>query len=134
MQRRHLLFALCATAATGLAAAPVLANAPKKKGGGLGYTQFPMISVFTKGAGHRHGSMSVEIGLYCDDAKLTDQVKLYRPRLMDAYVTKLQGYAANLTAASLVDTDYIAVQLQATTDKILGRPGARVLLGSILLN
>lgn len=130
MQRRFFLFALGAACA----AAPAYANAPKKKGGGLGYTQFPMISVFTKGAGHRHGSMSVELGLYCDDAKLTDQVKLYRPRLMDAYVTKLQGYAANLTAASLVDTDYVAAQLQATTDKILGRPGAKVLLGSILLN
>jgi hypothetical protein len=135
MNRRLILSALTAAACL-VPALPAQASGhgEKKKGGGLGYTQFPMISVFTKGAGNRHGSMSVEVGLYCDDAKLTDQVKLYRPRLMDAYVTKLQGYAANLTASSLVDTDYVAAQLQATTDKILGRPGAKVLLGSILLN
>lgn len=111
------------------------ANAPeKKKGGGLAYTQFPMISVFTRGTGAKHGTMSVEIGLYADDPKLTELVKLYLPRLQDAYVTKLQGYAANLNASSLVDTDYIATQLQTVTDQILGRKGARVLLGSILLN
>ena len=134
MNRRSLL-SLGLAAAAVCAGGPAHANAPeKKKGGGLGYTQFPMISVFTRGQGHRHGTMSVEVGLYADDAKLTDQIKLYRPRLMDAYVTRLQGYAANLDATSLIDTDYISGQLQATTDQILGRKGARVLLGSILLN
>ncbi|ESQ77753.1 hypothetical protein [Asticcacaulis sp. AC402] len=138
MNRRLILSALLSTlsaAVTGLAFVPsAQAGAPKKKGGGLGYSQFPMISVSIRGAGHRHGSMSVEVGLYCEDPKLTERVNLYRPRLMDAYVTKLQGYAANLTATSLIDTDYVGNQLQAVTDKVLGRTGAKLLLGSILLN
>ncbi len=135
MDRRALLFMGLSTAALALPGAGAHANAPeKKKGGGLNYTQFPMISVFTRASGSRHGTMSVEVGIFAEDPKLTEMVKLYRPRLQDAYVTKLQGYASNLNAASLVDTDYIAAQLQIVTDQILGRKGARVLLGSILLN
>ncbi|MBW8879950.1 MAG: Tat pathway signal protein [Asticcacaulis sp.] len=135
MHRRSLLILAFSTLALALPSAAAHAAAPeKKKGGGVNYTQFPMISVFTNGSGNHRGTMSVEVGLYAEDPKVTEMVKLYLPRLQDAYVTRLQGYAANLNAASLVDTDYIATQLQTVTDQVLGRKGARVLLGSILLN
>ncbi len=140
MTRRALILktlSLGGLALSGLALPQLAAAADaseKKKGGGVNYTQFPMISVFTGAGANHHGTMSVEVGLYATDAKLTDQIKLNQPRLQDAYVTRLQGYAGNLNAASLVDIDYVAKQLQTVTDQILGRPGARVLLGSILLN
>lgn len=134
MNRRHALLSLLTSTAALVSGTVAHASAPKKKGGGAGYTQFPMISVFTKGVGRKHGTLSVEVGLYSEDPKLVEKIQLYRPRLMDAYVTKVQGYASNLTVSSLVDTDYVANQLQGTTDKVLGTKGARVLLGSLLLN
>ncbi|MGN6422279.1 MAG: Tat pathway signal protein [Asticcacaulis sp.] len=140
MNRRSLFFhAFRLASALGLAAslAPAgsaLASEAKKKGGGVGYTQFPTITVFTDAGRLRHGVMSVDMGLYSDNPKLVAQIKLYVPRLQDAYVTVLQGYAGNLNRTSLVDTGYVAAQLQAATDRILGVTGAKVLLGSIIIN
>jgi hypothetical protein len=132
MHRRALLVAslsLLFTTSSALAG-----GAPKKKGGGPGFTQFPMMSVFTRGNGHRHGTLSIDMGLYSDDAKMVDRIKLYIPRLKDAYVRRLQAYAGGLTASSLVDADYLASQLQIVTDQVLGKSGAKVLMGSILVN
>ena len=106
----------------------------KKKGGGPGFTQVPMLTVFTGASSARHGTLTVDMGLYTDDPKLAEQIKLYLPRLTDAYISRLQAYAANLNSRSLADTDLISKQLQGDTDRILGRTGARVLLGSVLLN
>jgi hypothetical protein len=137
MDRRHFLLASTlglGLAGGSLAVTPTLASEAKKKGGGEGYTQFPTINVFTDAGRSRHGTLSVDVGLYSDNPKLVAQIKLYQPRLQDAYVTLLQAYAGNLTRTSLVDTDYISTQLQAATDRTLGVKGAKLLLGSILLN
>lgn len=132
MHRRH--FLACITLSTAVLGAPALASEPKKKGGGPGYTQFPMLNVFTASQGGRHGNLSLDMGLYANDPKMVDRIKLYMPRLKDAYIGRLQAYAANLTASSMVDADYLAIQLQTATDTVLGQKGAKVLIGSILLN
>ncbi len=139
IRRQFLLSSLC-FGGTGLTAAIVVpsslavASEAKKKGGGEGYTQFPTISVFTQAGRRTHGTLSVDMGLYCADPKFSDTIKLYMPRLRDAYLLRLQNYAGGLSASSLVDTDYISSQLQSATDQVLGRQGAKVLLGAILLN
>jgi hypothetical protein len=125
---------LALIAVTGLIAPAASASEPKKKGGGEAYTQFKTINVFTEASRRRHGTLSVDMGLYSDDAKLVEQIKLYQPRLQDAYVARLQAYAGSLNSSALVDTDFITMQLQSATDAILGRKGAKVLLGTILLN
>jgi len=125
---------LILTALSGLITPAALASEPKKKGGGEGYTQFKTINVFTQASRRRHGTLSVDMGLYSDNAKLVEQIKLYQPRLQDAYVARLQAYAGTLNSNALVDTGFIAMQLQSATDAILGRTGAKVLLGTILLN
>jgi hypothetical protein len=132
MHRRALLASSLSLLFT--ASQATASGAPKKKGGGPGFTQFPMMSVFTRGNGNRHGTLSLDMGLYSDDAKIVDRIKLYMPRLKDAYVRRLQAYAAGLSASSLVDADYLSTQLQSATDQTLGKTGARVLMGSILLN
>ena len=116
------------------AATSARADDEKKKGGGKGYTQFPMITVFTQANASHHGTLSVDMGLYTDDAKLQAQVKTYMPRLQDAYLSRLQAYANALSSRSLADPDYVSLQLQQATDKVLGHGGVKVLLGSILLN
>ncbi|HVZ30204.1 MAG TPA: Tat pathway signal protein [Asticcacaulis sp.] len=134
MKRRALL-SLCLSAfALPFLAVPAHASEPKKKGGGEGFTQFPMLTVFTAGSGHRHGTLSVDMGLYTADPKMVDRIKLYMPRLKDAYINRLQAYAANMTSSSLADADYLSSQLQAVTNQVLGVTGARVLIGSVLLN
>lgn len=132
MHRRRFLAFLALSTAFG--AAPGLASEPKKKGGGPGYTQFPMLNVFTAAQGGRHGNLGLDMGLYATDPKMVDRIKLYMPRLKDAYIGRLQAYAANLTPSSMVDADYLAAQLQTATDTVLGQKGAKVLIGSILLN
>jgi len=132
MHRRR--FLTCIALSTAVVGAPAVASEPKKKGGGPGYTQFPMLNVFTASQGGRHGNLSLDMGLYANDPKMVDRIKLYMPRLKDAYISRLQAYAANLTPSSMVDADYLATQLQSATDAVLGQKGAKVLIGSILLN
>ncbi len=132
MNRRSLLIALSGCLA--LAALPVHAAEEKKKGGGKGYTQFPLITVFTSANASRHGTMSVDMGLYTDDDKLSAQIKSYMPRLQDAYLSRMQAYAGTLNTRSLADPDLVTSQLQQATDRVLGHAGAKVLLGSVLLN
>ncbi len=137
MNRRTLLTACFALSLAVIGeTSPALAASPgeKKKGGGPGFTQFPMLSVFTQSGGYKHGTLSLDMGLYATDPKMVDRIKLYMPRLKDAYIQALQGYATNLNASSLVDADYVDTQLQAATDRVLGKTGAKVLVGSILLN
>ena len=62
MTRRAFLPGLALSAAA--LAVPALASEPKKKGGGPGYTQFPMMNVFTAQQGGRHGNLSLDMGLY----------------------------------------------------------------------
>ena len=139
LNRRVFCLSLAVTGAvTGTWAAttatPARADDEKKKGGGKGYTQFPMITVFTQANASHHGTLSVDMGLYTDDAKLQAQIKSYMPRLQDAYLSRLQAYANALTSRSLADPDYVSLQLQQATDKVLGHGGVKVLLGSVLLN
>ena len=132
MLRRR--FLACLFLSSAAFAVPALASEPKKKGGGPCYTQFPMLNVFTAAQGGRHGNLSLDMGLYAKDPKMVDRIKLYMPRLKDAYINRLQAYASNLTPSSMVDADYLATQLQTATDAVLGQKGAKVLIGSILLN
>ncbi len=137
MNRRAFCLLFAGASALLVTAAPVTsaqAEDEKKKGGGKGYTQFPMINVFTQANSTHHGTLSVDLGLYTDDGKLQAQVKTYMPRLQDAYLSRLQNYANDLNTHSLADPDYISLLLQQATDKVLGHAGVKVLLGSVLLN
>ncbi len=136
MNRRAFCLSIAGTLAlsAALGAPSVHAEEEKKKGGGKGYTQFPMITVFTQANAPHHGTLSVDMGLYTDDAKFQAQIKTFMPRLQDAYLSRLQGYANAMNAGSLADPDYVSLQLQQATDKVLGHGGVKVLLGSILLN
>ena len=133
MNRRALFLSIVGLVAFS-AASSAHAEEEKKKGGGKGYTQFPMITVFTQANAPHHGTLSVDMGLYTDDAKFQAQIKTYMPRLQDAYLSRLQGYANAMNASSLADPDYVSLQLQQATDRVLGHGGVKVLLGSILLN
>jgi len=121
-----------------LAAAPTAAWASgggeKKKSGGGSYVQVQTLLGTTLRSSGRRGVLSVDCGLDVPDARLRELAEQSTPRLRAAYVQTIQSYAAGLGPGALPSADYIGQALQRQTDAILGRPGARVLLGAIVVN
>ena len=56
------------------------------------------------------------------------------PRLHAAYLQTVLTYAAGLTPGTPPNPLLIAQSLQRQTDLVLGRPGARLLLGAVVSN
>ena len=131
MDRRRFL------ALTALAAArPGLARAAeeKKKGGGASYIQINTITGSTNRSGGRRGVLTVECGLDVPDEKLRERANQSLPRLRAAYVQVVQIYAGGLPSGLAPNPDFLARSLQRSTDQILGRPGARLLMGAVIVN
>jgi len=120
--------------ATTLASAASAAEGEKKKGGGLSYLQLPALTATVTRQSGRRGVMTVEVGLDVADSSLRDRAAASTPRLRDAYLQFLQTYAAALPPGSLPNPDAIGIALQRSTDQVLAKPGAKLLLGSIMIN
>ena len=129
MKRRAALLALVALAV----AHPAMAE-EKKKAGGASYIQINTLTGATNKGGGRRGVLTVECGLDIPDAALRHRADLMLPRLRAAYVQMIQTYAAGLSPGAPPSAEFIGLALQRQTDAILGRPGARMLLGAILVN
>ncbi|MBP7649187.1 MAG: Tat pathway signal protein [Phenylobacterium sp.] len=136
MDRRHLM-SLAALAA----ALPVAAKASgggekseKKKGGGLSYLQLPTLTATIMRVDGRRGVLTVETGIDIPDTALRARAELLAPRFRAGFVQTLQIYASGLDPATPPNADFIARELQRETDRLLGRPGGRLLLGTILVN
>ena len=128
MKRRALL-ALFALAV----ALPATAD-EKKKAGGETYIQINTLTGATNKGGGRRGVLTVECGLDIQDKALRERANLSLPRLRAAYVQMVQTYAAGLAPGAPPSADFIGQALQRQTDTILGRSGARMLLGAILVD
>ena len=131
MDRRHIL-SLAALAA--LVPAVAQSAEEKKKSGGGSYVPVQTLLGTTIRASGGRGVLSVDCGLDVPDAALRTRAEQSAPRLRAAYRQTIQAYASGLSSGALPNPDYIAQQLQRQTDAILGRPGARVLLGAIIVN
>ncbi|MET0295243.1 MAG: hypothetical protein ABW042_09530 [Phenylobacterium sp.] len=125
------LLALAAAAAVPQLAA---AAAEKKKGGGLTFLQLPALTSYVVRPDGRRGVLTVEAGLDIPDGGLHAYAETAGPRLRAAYVQILQTYASGLPAGRPPNPDAIGAQMQRETDRLLGRTGARVLLGTIMVN
>lgn len=132
MRRRHLLFTLVAAA---LAPSP-LAHAQEGEGPKTKqrYLQMKTVAVSIVHMGGRRGVLTVEVGVDVPDPSFRNRIELYLPLLYSAYVSALQPYALGLSPGQPPNADYIALTLQRETDRVLGRKGAKLLLGSILMN
>ena len=129
MRRRLACLALIATLA-----APVAASAEGHgKKAKAPYVDLPTLSATILRSNGAHGTLTVQIGLDASDAALRDQIDLSVPLLRAAYVSALQPYALSIPPGGAPNADYISMILQRQTDQVLGRKGARLLLGSILV-
>ena len=130
---RRLLVLAAALALTAPGAPAALAkDAPKMNT--LTYTSFDALTATVLRANGRRGVLTVQGGLDVKDAALRTRAAASQPLLRDAYIRALSVYAASLTPGSPPDVDQIGMRLQRATDAILRRPGARVLLGTVLVN
>ena len=117
-------------------AAPVAAQAEGhgEKKAKASYMQIDSIAVSVMRPGGRRGVLTVEVGVDQPDPALRDKLDLYVPPLRSAYVSALQPYALGLPPGLPPNADYISMTLQRETDRVLGRRGAKLLIGSILVN
>jgi flagellar basal body-associated protein FliL len=88
----------------------------------------PLYASILDGARSR-GLLLVEIGLDVPDAKLRDRVNQAMPTLRDAYVRSLLTYAATAVRPwRQPDVEDIANRMQAVTNRVIGKDGAKVLM------
>lgn len=133
MRRRVFLTAILASAAASAAWAQEGGEGGGKKGK-PSYLQLKTVAVSIVRANGRRGVLTVEVGLDVPDPRFRDQLDLYLPLLYSAYVSALQPYGLGLAPGQPPSADFISITLQRETDRVLRRRGAKVLLGSILVN
>jgi hypothetical protein len=136
MRRRDLaaLLALAGTASLAGRPSGAWAAEEKKKSGGIDYVPLNTLTAATNKPGGRRGVLMVDCGLSIPDQKLRERAVASLPRLRAAYVQVVLIYAAGLPPGAEPNADFIVTALQRQTDLVLGRPGARVLIGAIVAN
>ena len=115
-----------------------LKDAARKTGGGGGapqpsYLRLPTITANVRRVGGGRGVMTVETGLDTPDAALRTRVAQSQPRLRAAYAAVVQQAANALLPGTPPDVERLVGQLQAATDRTLGRRGARLLIGTVMV-
>ncbi len=111
--------------------------APLKTSGGGGgsqntYVRFPTVTAIIRSGGGR-GVFSVETGVDVADAALRTRAEQSAPRLRAAYAETCQRAANALLPGAPPNIDALSRALQAVTDRVLGRAGARLLLGTVMI-
>jgi hypothetical protein len=134
MHRRRLLSLVLLAAAVPLAAAASDGGEKKKRSGGTSFLVVDTLVGTTNKGGGRRGVLTVECGIDAPDPALRQRVEASMPRLRAAYAQTVMTYAAGLPDGAPPNADFIGNALQRNTDAVLGRPGARLLLGPILVN
>lgn len=109
-------------------------KAEKGEGGGAGgQLRMALVTATVLRRNGRRGIMSVESTLDIEDGALLERAKLSQPRLNAGFNEAIQIEANRLTAHAAPDLDAITRTLQRTTDRVLGRSGAKVLLGTVMI-
>ena len=129
--RRPILAAAAALAllASGAGAAASEAPAQRKTTQSESYVVIdPMYATILEGSKPR-GLLMVELGLDVPDAAMRARVNHALPALRDAYVRSLIAYGATAVRAwRQPSVDDIAERMQTITDRLMGGPGAKVLM------
>lgn len=130
MDRRSLL---------GLAAVAAASAGPVSAAGGGGsvaqasYLRLPSITANVRRSDGRRGVMTVETGLDTADPELRARVAQSAPRLRAAYAAVVQAAANVLLPGHAPDVERLVASLQSATDRTLGRRGARLLIGTVMV-
>lgn len=137
MRRRAFLALPAAALAVMALPAPTLASGGEKKkdeGPASPYVRVPILTATVRRRDGKRGVLTVETGVDVPDAKLRALAQSSVPRLRAAYFQALQNYANGLAPGAPPNPDFLGRELQRETDRVLGKPGARLLFGSIMVN
>lgn len=130
MNRRQLI----GLTLSGLAWAGVAHASPEKGGGGKGgYLSLPTATATVLRRDGRRGVMTVETGLDIADGALMERARLSQPRLSAVYNEVVRIAAERLLPDAPPDVEWLVAALQHATDSILGKPGAKLLLGTVMV-
>ena len=115
-----------------------LKTQPLRTSGGGGspqasYLRLPTITANVTRSGGRRGVMTVETGIDTPDAALRTRVAQSAPRLRAAYAAVVQQSANALLPGTPPDLERLVAQLQAATNTVMGRAGARLLIGTVMV-
>ena len=81
------------------------------------------------------GKVSVSFGMDVPDEALRERAELIMPRLQDAWLNRLNLYASTtVRPGKPANIDDMSLLLQTTADQMLGKPGSKVLIGSVVVN
>ena len=128
MDRRHLI----GLTLSGLALASAAHASPEKSGGTKGgYLSLPTATATVLRRDGRRGVMTVETGLDIADGALMERAQLSLPRLSAAYNEIVRIAAERLLPDAPPNVEWLV--LQHATDAILGKPGAKLLLGTVMV-
>lgn len=112
---------------------PVLASNNGGGGGQASYMRLPTITANVRRPDGRLGIMTIETGVDVPDAALRVRAQQSLPRLQAAYTATARTEAAILLPGAPPDIDRLVAQLQAATNRTLGRAGARLLIGTVMV-
>ncbi len=135
MERRALLgFAplLAGVAATAVAS-PAAASGGGGSSSGNSYLGLPTVTGNVRRPGGGLGVMTVEVGVATPDAALRTRVAQSAPRLRAAYAQVVQQQAAALLPGAPPDIERLVTALQGATNTVMGRAGARLLIGTVMV-
>lgn len=130
MERRALL----GLAAVALAAAPAAkASSGGSSGSTASYVRFPTVTATVVRPDGRRGVMTVETGVDVPDAALRTRAEQAAPRLRAAYNVVVQRNASALSPGAPPNVDRLSRELQTATHAVLGRSGATLLIGTVMV-
>jgi hypothetical protein len=111
-----------------------LAKEAEPKAGVTTFIELQTLNASTLRANGSRGVVTVDNGLNVPDASLRALANASTPRLRAAYNAFLSKYMIGLAPGAPPNADLLAAEFQRLTDVTLGRPGAKFLIGSILMN
>ena len=135
---KRMMLSMLAVAMLVAFSAPAFAGEEKKKDekkASVGtYVELQTLTASIMRPSGRRGVLTVQAGLDVPDPKLRAKTESVVPRLRAAFVQTLQIYASGMTPSLPPNGDVLAQALQRDADRVLGQKGARVLLGTMLIN
>ena len=117
-----------------LAAGPVRAAADPDPAPTDSYAPVPTLTAtLPRTGGARPGMMSVECGIDAPDPAVRARADQSAPRLRAALAQVVQRHAATLRPQQPPDIERLLPDLQAAVNAVMGRPGARLLIGTVMV-
>jgi hypothetical protein len=132
---RRALIGLAAVAASAASAPSGSARAGSGGGGATtSYLRMQTLTATLVRPDGRRGVMTVEFGVDAPDGAVRSRAEHSIPRIRAACNTVVRTIASSLLPGAPPDIDRLATGLQTAVDGAVGRRGARVLLGTVMVS